>query len=886
MAWHSSCPLTEFVLVGGSAAPSLKVLSVAVRQALLESGQGGRQFSFRRLTSRSGGDEVPESCDVLVDRLVSEWGAVGWADAQRRCSMICLLVCEERTMVITGVAEVLLFAMPSRQFQQCVTTMPDIYKACNPLIVFISTDDQDENLNPVKTLTATPQPARSIVSVKVQRDSLSINAASAKDRVRTRGFYHALSQFFSNDSRDEMLGEEMDLDFVFTWQNQVADEEILAYVNATTKYTLQTAVDKMTFQQLTQYDSAADVCNRNSDADDDLGPWNGIIYGMIGVLVVIFLAGACFACNVSRHAGSRKIGKGREHRSEEAITVDAVGDAALIIAPEEVTQVAAPKTGTSRSFVFSMTTSEQVKDWSSTEVYIYRGHKVWVKRRELSYNFVPETHQMTFIRKMKRLNHPNIANFRGIILSQDPLVYELKMVLEYCPRGSLADLIANESFDFTFALQAVLIKDIASAMTYIHNSFIVCHGSLKSPNCLINERFNVKITDYGLNAFPVHPPALAADESLYRVMLWSAPEILRGPIIRFRKGTKQADVYSFAIILQEIVNRAEPFSDTDTTFTEVPKEIVRRLIEKSAQPFRPRVAPSACPPSLRALMELAWAESPQARPSFKELSTKIEKLPGFSGNASYLDHLIDKMTEYSEQLEMRVMDATKILMEEKKLSDELLAQMMPKSVLDKLQMGLTVDPESFEEVSLGFTAVTEFAQFVTSTTPFHVVEFLNGLYHMFDDIIDTFDVYKVETIQESYVLASGLPIRNGDQHSAEVARMGIQMFHAARKYPGLKLEGQRDAVRLKLGVHTGGCVAGVIGIRAPRYCLFGDTINTTSRMCSIAKANEIVVSESTKESLERLHPGSFQLVSRGGTEVKGKGLMQTFQLLAENRQKH
>ncbi len=108
-------------------------------------------------------------------------------------------------------------------------------------------------------------------------------------------------------------------------------------------------------------------------------------------------------------------------------------------------------------------------------------------------------------------------------------------------------------------------------MTYMHNSVSICHGSLKSTNCLINERFNVKITDYGLNVFPVHPPALSEDESHYRLMLWTAPEILRGPIIRFRKGTKPGDVYSYAIIMQEILTRSEPFRNSLLYCTETPK---------------------------------------------------------------------------------------------------------------------------------------------------------------------------------------------------------------------------------------------------------------------------------------------------------------------------
>ena len=112
-------------------------------------------------------------------------------------------------------------------------------------------------------------------------------------------------------------------------------------------------------------------------------------------------------------------------------------------------------------------------------------------------------------------------------------------------------------------------------------------------------------------------------------------------------------------------------------------EIVRLVIERSPQPYRPIIPEHACIEGLRTLIESAWAELPQARPSFRELGAKLEKLSGFNKKLSYLDHLIEKMSEYSEQLEVRVRDATLILLAEKKLSDELLAQMMPKYVSDK-----------------------------------------------------------------------------------------------------------------------------------------------------------------------------------------------------------
>ncbi|OQV24879.1 Atrial natriuretic peptide receptor 2 [Hypsibius exemplaris] len=745
---------------------------------------------------------------------------------------------------------------------------------CNQLqalAIFVSTDRAKEakmQLSNFPVIFVTLQRqliTLPIVAPHAENGTISHELHNSKSDEDAGRFYEALVRLLSPSQKKPSLNYKTTFELVM----ENGEQKILASVsNATGTPRLTQLVDTRSFSALTRSAGGAPwrATGPSALALHFKRTYDAVVYGMAAVLclTVVF---ALF-CVVEAFRRNLNKGKRKTAQNDEIIAIELGEDGKEIISADDLVQVHRHKSA-SRSFAYSLSHSDKLGEGTNTQVYLYRGKKVWVKQRELAYSFEPEFHHIAFLKKVKRMHHPNIATLRGIVLSPDPLIYEMKMVMEYCQRASLADLIGNEAFDFTFNLQAVLIKDIATAMTFMHNSFINCHGSLKSPNCLITDRFNVKITDYGLNVFPVNAPALESDESLYRLMLWTAPEILRGPVFHSRKGSKPGDVYSFAVILQEIVNHAEPFCENSSSYAASPKEIVRLLIERSIPAYRPRIPDDACQPGLRDLIERAWAESPQARPSFKELFSKIGKLAGFAENSSYLDYLIQRMTDYSEQLEERVHDATKILLAEKKLSDELLAQMMPKSVLDKLQMGLSVHPETFEEVTLGFSGVTQFTQFVAGSSPIGVVDFLNGLYHLFDEIIGAFDAYK---------WVSGLPVRNGNRHSAEVARMSLRMFAEVKSIASLNMDADGEPVRLKLGLHTGACVAGVVGLKAPRYCLFGDTINTTSRMCTIAKANEIVVSRKTKQCLDEAHPALFQLVSRGETEVKGKGMMETFRL--------
>lgn len=109
---------------------------------------------------------------------------------------------------------------------------------------------------------------------------------------------------------------------------------------------------------------------------------------------------------------------------------------------------------------------------------------------------------------------------------------------------------------------------------------------------------------------------------------------------------------------------------------------------------------------------------------------------------------------------------------------------------------------------------------------------LNDLYTLFDVIVDTYDVYKVETIGDAYMLVSGLPVKN-DEHAAEISRCSLSMLNAVKSFRIKHRPGEQ--LKLRVGVHSGPCVAGVVGRKMPRYCLFGDTVNTASRMESNGK---------------------------------------------------
>ena len=209
-----------------------------------------------------------------------------------------------------------------------------------------------------------------------------------------------------------------------------------------------------------------------------------------------------------------------------------------------------------------------------------------------------------------------------------------------------------------------------------------------------------------------------------------------------------------------------------------------------------------------------------------------------------------------------------------------------------LKAGLEVQPERFSEVTVYFSDIVCFTSISAVSSPFQIVNLLNELYSVFDDIINSHHVYKVETIGDAYMVVSGVPEKRVD-HAVQVANMALDLMCVCSsfKIPHLPT----IPLMLRIGVNTGesvSCttrdhyswydkigpvVAGVVGHTMPRYCLFGDTVNIASRLESTSNPYRIHVSQRTRDLLLESNEGFF-VEYRGETEMKGKGKQSTYWL--------
>ncbi|XP_076352737.1 atrial natriuretic peptide receptor 1-like [Tachypleus tridentatus] len=516
-------------------------------------------------------------------------------------------------------------------------------------------------------------------------------------------------------------------------------------------------------------------------------------------------------------------------------------------------------------------TSETQETLTGPQIFVATFKSLKVSVKELHVLHIKLTrHLLMEIRQMRDEIHNNVNRFVGLCL-HEPYVY---IVSEYCQRRSLCELLNNYDINIDWTIRFSIINDIVQGLMFIHGSSINYHGRLKSTNCLLTSRFAVKLSDFGLrslrNQYFFQPGNIIEPASL----LWTAPEHLRE---RYpgKNGSQKGDVYSFAIVLQEVITRTRPFECGTTNRGDIsPTKIIENVKTRMDPPFRPQLSTSDCPSNLCHILYNCWEEKPENRPLFPTLKHKLKLVTGGLSNKNFMDNLLSRMEKYANNLEKLVEYKTAAFVEEKTRSEDLLYQLLPRYIANQLISGSRVIPEIFDSVTIFFSDIVGFTALSAQSTPMEVVGVLNDLYSCFDVILAKHDVYKVETIGDAYMVVSGAPVPNGQQHALEIARMSLNVREALKNFQVRHRPHER--LTMRIGVHSGPCAAGVVGLKRPRYCLFGDTVNTAALMESSGEEMKIHISSETKRILDEF--GTFYMSLRGETELKGKGLVRTYWL--------
>jgi adenylate cyclase len=207
---------------------------------------------------------------------------------------------------------------------------------------------------------------------------------------------------------------------------------------------------------------------------------------------------------------------------------------------------------------------------------------------------------------------------------------------------------------------------------------------------------------------------------------------------------------------------------------------------------------------------------------------------------------------------------------ERDRSEQLLLNVLPSGIADRLKEAPKTIVEHFPAVTILFADIVGFTELAMRIPPADLVEQLNGIFSAFDELVDRHGLEKIKTIGDAYLVAGGVPMPRPD-HAVAVAEMALDICDALHCFNALR----GTSLDLRIGINTGPVVAGVIGTRKFVFDLWGDAVNTASRMESHGEPGRIHVTEATF----RLLQDKYDFAERGTIPVKGKGLMQTYFLL-------
>jgi class 3 adenylate cyclase/HAMP domain-containing protein len=234
--------------------------------------------------------------------------------------------------------------------------------------------------------------------------------------------------------------------------------------------------------------------------------------------------------------------------------------------------------------------------------------------------------------------------------------------------------------------------------------------------------------------------------------------------------------------------------------------------------------------------------------------------------------MADIIELHNKNLEHLVEERTSELYAEKQTSEQLLLNVLPAPIAERLKRNERVIVDSFDQVTVLFADIVGFTALSSRTTPEALVTMLDELFSLFDDLAEVHGLEKIKTIGDAYMAVAGIP-EPRDDHASAAARMALDMQAAMQTYAAR--HGSDLAIRI--GIHSGSVVAGVIGRKKFIYDLWGDTVNIASRMESHGIAGRIHISEATFECLR----ASFQCEHRGIVDIRGKGAMRTYLLMGE-----
>uniref|UniRef100_A0A914Y841 Guanylate cyclase n=1 Tax=Panagrolaimus superbus TaxID=310955 RepID=A0A914Y841_9BILA len=512
--------------------------------------------------------------------------------------------------------------------------------------------------------------------------------------------------------------------------------------------------------------------------------------------------------------------------------------------------------------------------------------------------------QMLF--KIKNTVHDNTNIFAGVSMDMS---HEFFLMWKHCVRGTLGDVIlGSKEGDRTAMIgqnfTGAYVRDIIKGLDFLHSSPIKYHGGLTINNCLIDSHWIVKLSGFGINRLLYKwkisgmvssrdgGPIIPDSELHYyapnlRTKIAKAASLNKMSEIDITVEEGQSsDIFSFGIILYEILFKKKAHEFPESTVIrpvydegmEGLEDIEIGILNEAALPLLPTYPSipegTEVHPDLISLMHKCfhgvWQNRPDAN-MVRKITDATLKMPG-----SLVDQMIKNMEQYNNNLENLVKQRTGQLEEAQKKSEEILTELLPKTVADELKLGRTVPPKNYKMATVMYSDIVGFTSLCSESQPMEVVTLLSGLFQAFDSIIGQHQAYKVETIGDAYMVASGVPEKIEKKHVKEIAMIALKQRDFLFGYTIPHRPGQH--LHCRWGFNTGPVFTGVVGITAPRYCVFGKTVTIAAKMENSGIQDRIQMTVYSQKILADCFP-EFQYTKRDKQiSVNGFGTYLTYWL--------
>ena len=270
------------------------------------------------------------------------------------------------------------------------------------------------------------------------------------------------------------------------------------------------------------------------------------------------------------------------------------------------------------------------------------------------------------------------------------------------------------------------------------------------------------------------------------------------------------------------------------------------------------------------------SESDEIKKIQKQIRSLTKKLERSEMNRSHLEQMWDRNSNLFQTLNSEIEHQRTLIQQqhqqlelERQKSEDLLLNILPRPIVQRLKEDQSVIADYFHSTTVLFTDIVGFTKLSENLSPSELVQFLNKIFTSFDNLVEKYQLEKIKTVGDAYMVAGGFPEPRLD-HVEAIADLALEMQDSMVRFHTEK----NQSVSMRTGIHTGPAVAGVIGIKKFIYDVWGDTVNTASRMESHGIGGQIQVSHATYKVLK----DKYILKKRGSIEIKGKGKLTTYWL--------